>query len=255
MLTHRRLPLPAPDPLSSEPCAPPRRRLHRYRYRLRLFHRRCRVRCCRLRIQDFAAHRTVSWVWGLVRRRRYLRPASPVRAAPGARALLGAVSDPRGAPGLRVVHRAQQYEPNQEQESDNTPAQMRGSNDKKRIARSAATYITINDVLRSAAGSNQTHPDELSTKDLSCPDVKCVVTTTTSASKSGRGDRVVHVFDCFECAIHALAPTCKQCGVRVLGHGVEVAGFIFCCANCAEAYGVHGSPTDGHVVASRVTEP
>lgn len=65
-----------------------------------------------------------------------------------------------------------------------------------------------------------------------------------------RGDRVAHVFDCFECAIHALAPTCQHCGVRVLGHGVEVAGFIFCCANCAEAYGVHGF-TDriGDVVA------
>ena len=30
-----------------------------------------------------------------------------------------------------------------------------------------------------------------------------------------------HTFDCFECAIHALAPTCAHCGCRVIGHGVE----------------------------------
>ena len=27
-----------------------------------------------------------------------------------------------------------------------------------------------------------------------------------------------HVFDSFECAIHALAPTCPHCGTRVIGH-------------------------------------
>lgn len=46
-----------------------------------------------------------------------------------------------------------------------------------------------------------------------------------------------HTFDCFECAIHALAPNCKHCGCRVIGHGVEVAGKLFCCANCARAEG------------------
>jgi hypothetical protein len=49
-----------------------------------------------------------------------------------------------------------------------------------------------------------------------------------------------HVFDSFECAIHALAPTCKHCDCRVIGHGVEADGDIFCCAHCAEASGVHG---------------
>ena len=49
-----------------------------------------------------------------------------------------------------------------------------------------------------------------------------------------------HVFDCFECAIHALAPACSHCGVRVIGHGVEAFGRIFCCARCAENAGVHG---------------
>lgn len=49
-----------------------------------------------------------------------------------------------------------------------------------------------------------------------------------------------HTFDSFECAIHALAPQCKYCRVRVVGHGVEKEGRIYCCANCAKADGVEG---------------
>ena len=49
-----------------------------------------------------------------------------------------------------------------------------------------------------------------------------------------------HTFDSFECAIHALAPTCEHCGCRVIGHGVEAGGRVFCCANCAELAGVAG---------------
>ena len=48
-----------------------------------------------------------------------------------------------------------------------------------------------------------------------------------------RVDDCEHVFDSFECAIQALAPTCNRCGCRVLGHGVEKEGVIYCCANCA----------------------
>ena len=48
---------------------------------------------------------------------------------------------------------------------------------------------------------------------------------------------VVHVFDSFECAIQALAPTCGQCGCRVLGHGMEAGGTVYCCAHCAERAG------------------
>jgi hypothetical protein len=47
-----------------------------------------------------------------------------------------------------------------------------------------------------------------------------------------------HVFDCFECAIAALAPHCEHCGCRVIGHGVEQADRIFCCAHCALSLGV-----------------
>ncbi len=49
-----------------------------------------------------------------------------------------------------------------------------------------------------------------------------------------------HVFDSFECAIHAVAPTCEHCGCRVIGHGVESGERIFCCAHCAEQEGVSG---------------
>jgi hypothetical protein len=47
-----------------------------------------------------------------------------------------------------------------------------------------------------------------------------------------------HVFDCFECAIHALAPVCAHCGCRVIGHGVEAEGLFYCCAHCARREGV-----------------
>jgi ribosome-binding protein aMBF1 (putative translation factor) len=42
-----------------------------------------------------------------------------------------------------------------------------------------------------------------------------------------------HVFDSFECAISALAPNCETCGVRIIGHGLEVNGAMYCCAHCA----------------------
>jgi hypothetical protein len=47
-----------------------------------------------------------------------------------------------------------------------------------------------------------------------------------------------HTFDSFECAIHALAPSCAHCGCKVVGHGVEHAGTFFCCASCARHTGV-----------------
>jgi hypothetical protein len=49
-----------------------------------------------------------------------------------------------------------------------------------------------------------------------------------------------HTFDCFECAIHALAPACAHCGCRVIGHGVEEGDTVFCCAHCAQREGVAG---------------
>jgi hypothetical protein len=49
-----------------------------------------------------------------------------------------------------------------------------------------------------------------------------------------------YTFDSFECAIHKLAPTCEQCGVRIVGHGLESDGRMFCCDHCAEMKGVKG---------------
>jgi hypothetical protein len=46
-----------------------------------------------------------------------------------------------------------------------------------------------------------------------------------------------HIFDCFECAIHRMAPVCDHCGCRVIGHGVEADGAFFCCAHCARESG------------------
>lgn len=47
-------------------------------------------------------------------------------------------------------------------------------------------------------------------------------------------------FDSFECAIHALAPKCEQCDVRIVGHGLEANGKFYCCDHCAEKDGVEG---------------
>ena len=57
-----------------------------------------------------------------------------------------------------------------------------------------------------------------------------------SVNAAGR----THTFDCFECAIHALAPSCAHCGCKVIGHGVEANGTFFCCAHCARRSGAAG---------------
>ncbi len=49
-----------------------------------------------------------------------------------------------------------------------------------------------------------------------------------------------HSFDSFECAIHALAPACEYCAVRVVGHGVEAGDRFFCCAHRAGMAGAEG---------------
>jgi hypothetical protein len=50
-----------------------------------------------------------------------------------------------------------------------------------------------------------------------------------------------HVFDCFECAIQAIAPRCEHCGCTIIGHGQEANGHFYCCASCAMAEGVQGT--------------
>lgn len=52
-----------------------------------------------------------------------------------------------------------------------------------------------------------------------------------------RYDGKTHFFDSFECAIHVMAPECDRCGGKIIGHGVEADGTIFCCAHCARESG------------------
>jgi hypothetical protein len=61
-------------------------------------------------------------------------------------------------------------------------------------------------------------------------------------------DKTLHVtqggrsmtFDSFECAIQAMAPHCAHCDCRVIGHGIEAHGKVYCCAHCAKQSGVKG---------------
>jgi hypothetical protein len=60
---------------------------------------------------------------------------------------------------------------------------------------------------------------------------------TISVTVSGGAARI---FDSFECAIQALAPHCAHCDCRILGHGVEARGKMYCCAHCARESGENG---------------
>lgn len=46
-----------------------------------------------------------------------------------------------------------------------------------------------------------------------------------------------HNFDSFECAINVLAPKCEHCGTKIIGHGMEAGGKMYCCAHCAQHEG------------------
>ena len=60
-----------------------------------------------------------------------------------------------------------------------------------------------------------------------------------------------HIFDSFECAIHAMAPICEHCGCRVIGHGIESDGRFFGCANCARQMVPEAEPRDRADVNAR----
>jgi hypothetical protein len=49
------------------------------------------------------------------------------------------------------------------------------------------------------------------------------------------------VFDSFECAIHAIAPSCDHCGCKIIRPGIEAGASVFCCPHCAEVSGVEGA--------------
>jgi len=64
-------------------------------------------------------------------------------------------------------------------------------------------------------------------------------------------DGVDHTFGCFECATHALAPACAHCVCRVIGHGVEEGGCIYCCDGSIRHEGLAGRPHGrGTIVAN-----
>ncbi|MBB3038771.1 DNA-directed RNA polymerase subunit RPC12/RpoP [Hoyosella altamirensis] len=54
-----------------------------------------------------------------------------------------------------------------------------------------------------------------------------------------QGDKSA-AFDSFECAIQGMAPQCTHCDCRIIGHGVESDGRMYCCAHCADQSGVSG---------------
>jgi hypothetical protein len=60
-----------------------------------------------------------------------------------------------------------------------------------------------------------------------------------------------HLFDSFECAIEALAPRCANCGVRVVGHGVEEGTSICCCKHCAAAIAKSSQPKGATAIRDR----
>jgi hypothetical protein len=58
------------------------------------------------------------------------------------------------------------------------------------------------------------------------------------------GSGEAFTFDSFECAIQRLAPICGHCECRVIGHGVEVKGRMYCCASCARRAEDTNAPRD-----------
>ncbi len=59
---------------------------------------------------------------------------------------------------------------------------------------------------------------------------------------------VTHTFDSFECAIHALAPKCENCGTRIVGHGLEKEGTFFCCEHCGSSATRRRTGDDGRTI-------
>lgn len=58
-----------------------------------------------------------------------------------------------------------------------------------------------------------------------------------------RHSRELHgTYDSFECAVDAMAPECAHCHCRILGHGVEANGVMFCCATARVKSAKTGSP-------------
>jgi hypothetical protein len=46
-----------------------------------------------------------------------------------------------------------------------------------------------------------------------------------------------HVFDSFECAIHAVAPRCEHCECRIIAHGIGAGDALYCGAHTGDRCG------------------
>ncbi|CAM5283330.1 hypothetical protein MAUB1S_04703 [Mycolicibacterium aubagnense] len=50
-------------------------------------------------------------------------------------------------------------------------------------------------------------------------------------------------FDCIECMATMVAPMCRHCGCRILGHPLRIDHRQYCCDHCAEAGEVGAKPS------------
>ena len=50
-------------------------------------------------------------------------------------------------------------------------------------------------------------------------------------------------FDCIECMATMVAPMCRHCGCRILGHGWRIDGHQYCCEHCVQAGDHDGKPS------------
>ena len=96
-----------------------------------------------------------------------------------------------------------------------------------------------------AENAHSHHPDVIRESDVSYRKENMMAKCEVCGNQYDKSFEVVmggdrHVFDSFECAIHALAPKCSHCGCQIIGHGMEVGdGKFYCCAHCASQHGVH----------------
>ena len=49
-------------------------------------------------------------------------------------------------------------------------------------------------------------------------------------------DDELHFMDSFECAFYTVAPRCRCCDRRIVDHGIETWGNIFCCTPCVHEW-------------------
>jgi hypothetical protein len=100
--------------------------------------------------------------------------------------------------------------------------------------------MTMGDMAIGSADGSTVQPREAATSTVAADNVcEHCGNAYDKAFRIVRGGES-HVFDSFECSIHALAPRCAHCHCAIIGHGVESGERMFCCAHCAKKMGVQG---------------